>query len=425
VQVKRSRRRARQVAVFAATSLASVATGASSAAVSAAANRQPSGRLTADAFRGGELEEVEAQPTERRRPTGAQRPAQLSPPLQPSVPTLPYLTLAEQGVARAQRTWRARGGWYYERLNDHEAFPLATIWGIVPLFEALDAVQIAVPSASHRQAVARFASGAERYFNASLHPMPGFAPYPNDRGQVRTWFDDNAWWGLAFMDAYRATGNSRYVHDAERAFSFIAKQGWDAAGGGGLWWNTSHPYKAGEPLAAGSLLGALLYQRTGRKFFAQQVDKFLTWADSRFLTEDRLYKRTDSDATPTPYIEGPLVEAHQLLCQAGQQEACARAKELAASCWQRFEERLNMGPQYDTIYLHWMLVYGAQTGDRGWLALARRKAAEAQAHALNVQNGLYLRAWDGSSITAHEARPNMLQTDAATVELMAWLATTN
>jgi hypothetical protein len=71
-----------------------------------------------------------------------------------------------------------------------------------------------------------------------------------------------------------------------------------------------------------------------------------------------------------------------------------------------------------------MLVYGAQTGDRGWLALARRKAAEAQEHALDGHNGLYLRAWDGSSITAHEARANMLQTDAATVELMAWLAAT-
>jgi hypothetical protein len=420
VQVKRSRRRARQSAAFAAISLAFVAANAWSATVTSAASRQASGRFTADALRGGEPEE--AQPPERRRPSG---PVQSSPPLEPSAPTLPYLTLAEQGVARAERTWRARGGWYYERLNDHEAFPLATIWGIVPLFEALDAVQIASPSASHRQAVARFASGAERYFNASLHPTPGYAPYPNDRGQVRTWFDDNAWWGLAFMDAYRATGNSRYVHDAERAFNFIAKQGWDAAGGGGLWWNTSHPYKAGEPLAAGSLLGALLYQRTGRKFVAQQVDKFLTWADARFLTEDRLYKRTDSDATPTPYIEGPLVEAHQLLCQAGRSDACARAKELAASCWQRFEERLNMGPQYDAIYLHWMLVYGAQTGDRGWLALARRKAAEAQAHALDGHNDLYLRAWDGSSITAHEARPNMLQTDAATVELMAWLATTS
>ena len=48
-------------------------------------------------------------------------------------------------------------------------------------------------------------------------------------------------------------------------------------------------------------------------------------------------------------------------------------------------------------------------------------AGNAQAHARN-DGGRYLRAWDGSDITQHEARPNMLQTDAATLELFAWLA---
>lgn len=35
---------------------------------------------------------------------------------------------------------------------------------------------------------------------------------------------------------------------------------------------------------------------------------------------------------------------------------------------------------------------------------------------------VFVLAWDGTSITRHEAKPNMLQTDAATVELFAWLA---
>ena len=341
-----------------------------------------------------------------------------------SVAPLAYLQLADRGVARAEHTWRdVRRGWYDERLNDHERFPLATIWGITPLFEALDAIDIAAPSPAHRAAVVAFAGGAERYFNARLRPLAGYAPYPNDRGQVRTWFDDNGWWGLAFMDAYRATADPRFLRDAGRAFAFIAAQGWDSARGG-LWWNTSHPYKAGEALAASSLLGALLFQHTHKRFYLDQVNKFLTWADGHFLTDLRLYDRTDSDSTPTPYVEGPLVEAHQLLCQAGQQSACARARQLANACWQRFEERLNMGPQYDTIYLHWMLVYASQTGDSRWPELAKQMAADAQANALDPQRGLYLRAWDGTSITPHEARPNMLQTDAATLELFAWLAAT-
>ncbi len=340
----------------------------------------------------------------------------------PVVPSLPYLQLAEQGVNRAQHTWHDhRLAWYDERLNDTDRYPLATIWGVVPLFEALDAIDIASPTPAHGAAVTAFASGAERYFNATLHPMAGFAPYPNDRGQVRTWFDDNGWWGLAFMDAYRATHNARYLRDAQRAFAFIAAEGWDSHGGG-LWWNTSHPYKAGEALASGSLLGALLFQQTHNPVYLSQVNRFLTWADSHFLTELRLYDLTDSNPTPTPYVEGTLVEAHQVLCQAGQSAACGRARELADASWRRFEARLEMGPQFDTIYLHWMLIYSSQTGDARWPALAREMAARAQANSRDSR-GLYLRAWDGGSITAHEARPNMLQTDAATLELFAWLAT--
>jgi Glycosyl hydrolase family 76 len=355
-------------------------------------------------------------------PTGIESPPAGEAP--PSAPTLPYLQLAEAGVARAERTWHDRRlGWYDERLNDHERYPLATIWGIVPLFETIDAIDIAAPSSAHRATVAAFASGAERYFNASLRPTGGFAPYPNDRGQVRTWFDDNGWWGLAFMDAYRATGAARYLRDAERAFAFIAARGWDPRGGG-LWWNTSHPYKAGEALASGSLLGALLFEHTHNQFYLRQVDKFLTWADGHFLTELRLYDLTDSNPTPTPYVEGPLVEAHQILCQAGQRTACTRARELADASWQRFEARLEMGPQFDTIYLHWMLVYATQTGDARWPALAREMAARAHSNALDSR-GLYLRAWDGSSITHHEAEPNMIQTDAATLELFAWLSATH
>ena len=178
-------------------------------------------------------------------------------------------------------------------------------------------------------------------------------------------------------------------------------------------------------LASGSLLGALLFQSTHTSFYLNQVNKFLGWADANFLTELKLYDRTDSDSTPTPYIEGTLVEAHQVLCEVGQQPACARAGQLADACWQRFEARLNMGPQYDTIYLHWMLVYWRATGDSRWPALARQMAAAAQASALDTQRGLYLRAWDGTPITQHEARPNMLQTHAATVALFAWLAATH
>ena len=215
-----------------------------------------------------------------------------------------YLQFAEAGVKHAEQLWwNRRLGWYDSRLHDGERYPLATIWDSTPLFEALDAIDIAAPSPAHRAAVEAFAKGAERYWDAGLRPCPGFAPYLGDRGKTTAWFDDNGWWGLAFLDAYRATGMSRYLREAQRAFAFIAKAGWNSDGGG-LWWNTAHPYIAGEPLAAGSLLGAQLLKLTGKQYYRTEVLKFLDWAESDFLTERHLYKRTESDPTPRPTSRG-------------------------------------------------------------------------------------------------------------------------
>ena len=353
----------------------------------------------------------------------------------------PDLQLAERGLAAARRRWRdtahhwrgetrcaMRMGWYDAVAGDRRAYPLVTIWDAVPLFETLDAVQIAAPSAAHAAAVDAFAAVAEQYFDRYLRPVPGYAPYPGDRAGAIAWFDDNGWWGLAFMDAYRATHEARYVIDAQRAFAYIARLAWDPAGGG-LWWNTSHPYKSGEVLATATLLGAQLYQQTHAATYLNQVMSYLSWADANFVdAQSGLYVRSDTDPTPMPYVEGPMVEAHQVLCDSGNpviagRSACAWATLLAHRSMQRFADRLNMGPQFDAIYLHWMLTYAKATGDdyQAWLRLATEMAQQAQSHV--AAGGLYPTAWDGSPITQHQARPNMLQTDAATLELFAWLGT--
>src|ERR1700679_2736333 len=119
---------------------------------------------------------------------------------------------------------------------------------------------------------------SERYWNPYLN---GYAPYPDDRFRgAEAWFDDNGWLGIAFVQAYRATGERRYLHDASRAFDFVASQGWDAADGGGMWWNTDHPYHSGEALAADSLLGMLLYGIDHRRYQLAQAQKFIDWGNN-------------------------------------------------------------------------------------------------------------------------------------------------
>ena len=260
----------------------------------------------------------------------AQRP--LAPSRQPlTAAQQGYLALAQEGVAQARRRWwDQRRGWYDARLHDHDRYPLATIWDIVPLFEALDAIAIAQPTPANRRAVARFAAGAERYLNRGLRPLAGYSPYPGDRAPgTLTWFDDNGWWGVAFVNAYRATGSSRYLADALRALRYIATVGWDPRTGG-IWWNTGHPYKAGEALAAGTLLATLLYAQTRSPFALAQARRFLLWANSSgFSRADSLYAGSSASATPIDYIEAPLIYAQALLCRLRASSGeCERAEQL-------------------------------------------------------------------------------------------------
>src|SRR5271163_533409 len=86
-------------------------------------------------------------------------PSSATPPPAPALSAAQqhYLALAQAGVAHAEKRWRdPRRGWYDARLDDRERYPLATIWDIVPLFESLDAIAIAEPTATNRRAVARF-----------------------------------------------------------------------------------------------------------------------------------------------------------------------------------------------------------------------------------------------------------------------------
>jgi hypothetical protein len=335
-----------------------------------------------------------------------------------------YLQLAEAGVARAQQRWHDRRlGWYDARLADRDRYPLATIWDIVPLFESLDAIAIAQPTAANRRALARFAAGAERYLNHGLRPLPGFSPYPGDRAPgTQTWFDDNGWWGLAVVNAFRATGNRRYLLDAERALRYIAALGWDQRSGG-IWWNTRHPYKAGEALASGTLLAALLYQQTRSPFALAQASRFLAWANaSGFSAADGLYAGSSLDATPIDYIEAPLIYAQAVLCATrGTTGDCVRAEQLKATALERFGYLLDFSPQYDAIYLQWMLALYASDHDPVLYRLAAGNARDAASRSSGAE-GLYLRSWSGATLPAQYAVPGMLQTHAATTSLFAWLA---
>ena len=337
---------------------------------------------------------------------------------------LDYEALAQRGIAQAS-SWRD-GGWYCEYLDcTHGPYILLTVWGEVPMFEAVDALEIAHPSSAHRALVDRFARASEHYWNPYLD---GYAPYPEDRFRhAEAWFDDNGWLGLAFLNAYRATHERRYLRDAQRAFHFIASQGWDASGGGGMWWNTDHPYHSGPALAADSLLGVLLYQADHERWQLGDVAKYVLWANAHDRDDaGHLYlEKAGEPGSVLDYVQAPLIYAQYLLCADGQGESyCATARAVAATMAHHYVGNsyvYNYGPAYDAIFMQWMMAYGQASGETYWLTLAQANAAAAAQHAADSR-GLWLSSWWGGPIADPETHPGMFRTMAATTSLFAWLA---
>jgi len=389
-----------------------------------------------------------------------------------------YLRAANKGVKQTNRWWNRGRHWYSSVLGGPNA---ASLWGVVPLFEALNGLQIAHPSRRHRHQLNRFAWGAQRYLNPALRPVPGFGPKPGQHSAGKTtWFDDNGWWGLAFLDAYRATGNGRYLADAQIAQNFISVSGWDTTPGrpGGLWWNTNRSFYAGESLAGGTLLSARLYAITHDKRYLDDALKYIAWADV-WLTDPTtgLYARlrrpgtygkittssgagapvaADAEAlaanpdeaakleaaggtvpasgeaqtarnnyppfapSPMPYVNGPMILAHRIICdETGVKSFCQRAEQLATTTLSVYR-RFWMGPQFDFWYVRTMLEFARLDNSGNWYGIAQRSARSAL-HRANDKHGLYLRTWYGKKASRANAPKGSLQLHAANAALFAWM----
>lgn len=328
-----------------------------------------------------------------------------------------YLRPAAAAVARSRAWWDPGRHWYRQRLGSRKP---ASNWGVVHLFGAMDALAIADPTHAHLAAVRSFARGAERYWNPDLRPVPGYGPKPGNRGAGhRTWYDDEGWWGIAFYDAYRATGDRRDLASAARALRFL-DSGWDPVSGG-IYWDTRHRFKSGESIAEATLLSAYLYDETGAPGDLALVHKYVTWADAHFRGPEGFYDKRVGDHTPMPYVEGPMATAFAVVCHSTRDDAwCSKAEDLANRTAGRFPV-LTMGPQYDAMYVRALLELYRFDGNRRWYDIAAAATNRAMANS-RAPDGLYTRTWDGSSITAIGTNPGKLQTHAATASVIAWMA---
>jgi len=144
--------------------------------------------------------------------------------------------------ARAAAAARALQRWYSRRTGEWRT---AGWWNAANALTAVAGYTRHTGDNSHARVL-------ETTFRHAGRRHPGF---------VNMFFDDNGWWGLAWVAAYDLTGDDRYLAAARAIFAHNLG-GWDGVCGGGLWWNTKRTYKNAITNELFVTLAAQLHQRT-------------------------------------------------------------------------------------------------------------------------------------------------------------------
>jgi predicted alpha-1,6-mannanase (GH76 family) len=124
-------------------------------------------------------------------------------------------------------------------------------------------------------------SGDDRYLDVVGRTFR--AARRRHRHFVNNFYDDNGWWGLAWVAAFDLTGEDRYLAAARTIFANMVT-GWDDTCGGGVWWNTDRDYKNAITNELFLTLAARLHQRCpGDGGYLQWARREWDWFTARGL----------------------------------------------------------------------------------------------------------------------------------------------
>lgn len=203
---------------------------------------------------------------------------------------------------------------------------------------------------------------------------------------LNTFYDDEGWWALAWIDAYDLTGKREYLTTAEKIFADMTS-GWDRTCGGGIWWNKKRRYKNAIANELYLSVAAHLANRTA----GEERQGYLDWADrewkwfaaSGMIEDDHLISDGlddqchDNHATKWTYNQGVILGGLAELSRAtGDKTLLDPAQQIADAAMEKMADADGVlhekcepncssdGKQFKGIFVRNLVVLAAADGDK-------------------------------------------------------------
>jgi rhamnogalacturonyl hydrolase YesR len=132
-----------------------------------------------------------------------------------------------------------------------------------------------------------FPAGMQGYWDSAAS-VPGYSDYCFANGRTSDYYDDNEWLVMAYVNAYQATHDKKFLTYAANTQKFVLS-GWDNVLGGGIYWDAKHLSKNTCSNAPAEVAALMLADSTNDQTQVDWAVKIRQWTNQNLRDADDLY----------------------------------------------------------------------------------------------------------------------------------------